>query len=136
VLVQGVKSLDDMQGAMKMANALDATWGKVQEVALVSHGGPADGPILEYGTANQNQPNQRLFDLKVNWAANGEAVFLGCNTAVSFAQNFANAHQRDTWGFTTGTTYYSEANPKTSKGSGLLVRPGAYDYMLFTRRCT
>jgi hypothetical protein len=89
-------------------------------------------PAFQLGTANETWAKDvGLANLKINWAKNGEAVLLGCNTAVNFAQTFADKQGVSTWGFTTGTSFYSESNPKLPKGSGLLIRPGAYNYTIF-----
>lgn len=131
VIVRGAKTLDDVQSALNEAKDLEGTYGRVQQFALISHGGPTNGPIFEFRVIDrQNQPEEKIFALKINWAKNGEAYFLGCNTA-SFAQRFANNHMVSTWGFTTGTTFYSDKEPFLSKGTGLSTRIGAYDYIIF-----
>jgi hypothetical protein len=50
--------------------------------------------------------------LKVNWSGSATARFYGCNTAVNFAQNFANAQRVPTFGYE-GYAYFS--NSSTSR---------------------
>jgi hypothetical protein len=37
------------------ANQQEKEYGKIEQVALVSHAGPDHGPIFEYGTPRQDQ---------------------------------------------------------------------------------
>lgn len=100
VLVRGVGSKDDFRAAVREANALAPKFGKVGELSMFSHAGRLDGPIFQQGMSGQHQFTiADLAGLRVNWAANGEARFYGCNTALSFTQRFANAAGVPAWGY-------------------------------------
>jgi hypothetical protein len=116
VILRAVKTKEDFEGVVMEANQQEKEFGKVEQVALVSHAGPEHGPIFEYGTPRQDQyfdPSKQLPKLWFNWSQTAEAKFFGCNTAVKFAQNFANAQHVPTWGFDTFSSISSNPNKKT-----------------------
>jgi hypothetical protein len=116
VIVRGVKTKEDFEGVIMEANGQENDYGKIEQLALVSHSGPAHGPIFQYGTPQQDQyfkPTEQLPKLWFNWSQTAEAKFLGCNTAVNFAQNFANAQRVPAWGFDTFSSISSSPDKKT-----------------------
>jgi RHS repeat-associated protein len=110
VLVQGIKSFDDLKSLVKQANGLDKTFGKVGELSIVSHAGQ-DGPNFNYGHnrpggphySNEQNPSG-IAGLTVNWDSSARACFLGCRTADrysdgGFAQSFADRQGVPAYGF-------------------------------------
>jgi RHS repeat-associated protein len=108
VLVRGVGTKGDFNAALKEANGMEKQFGKVGEVDLFSHSGPAEGPVLhdEHGKGVQFTQSE-LSGLKVNWAAGAQARFYGCNSA-NFAQAFANAQRVPSYGYTKWADFSSD----------------------------
>jgi RHS repeat-associated protein len=102
VLLKGVYSKDDFKNVLKEANSLDKKFGKVEQVTLFSHAGEGQGPVFHdsrLGGSSTQFTNQELAGLKVNWSGSASASFIGCNTGINFAQNFANAQGVTTYGY-------------------------------------
>jgi RHS repeat-associated protein len=105
VLVRGVMSKADFKGLIADANALDKTFGKVQEVDLVAHNQndkDAAGPVFHsqpgYGHTELFSQSE-LSQMKVNWSGSASASIIGCRTALAFTQMFANAQGVPTAGY-------------------------------------
>ncbi len=135
VLVKGVSSKDDFINLLKDANKLESQFGRVGNVSLVSHGGPNDGPVFPQadsaGTRQFLGGEAELGKLNIGWTLSGEANFYGCNTAVNFAQRFANAQGVRTWGF---DNYSSFSNTPHYKDKGYLLNFGNnWDLYMVTR---
>jgi hypothetical protein len=107
----------------------------VGDVSLVSHGGPADGPVFPKPDSAGDRPffggEAEIKGLNIGWNLTGEAKFFGCNTAVNFAQSFANAQGVRTWGF---DTYSSFSSSPYYKDKGYLLNFGNnYDIYMVGR---
>jgi RHS repeat-associated protein len=119
VIVRGVNTKEDFEGVVMEANGLETQFGKIQEVALVSHAGRDDGPIFPGGKTTEERQymdaTTRLPQLWFNFSSTAEAKFMGCNTALKFCQNFANAQRVPAWGFDDFSSISSSPDKK-SKG--------------------
>jgi RHS repeat-associated protein len=126
VLLSGVTTRKDVADVIGKANNLEADFGKVKQVTLYSHSGQ-DGPVFQYGTSSIAQWDWRdpaaaigPAALPVNWDRDGRANFYGCNTAVNFAQDFADLQGVPTWGFDTFSSISSSPDRKTK---GYVLNP-------------
>jgi RHS repeat-associated protein len=91
VLVQGVKTKGDLKELLDFANSVENPFGKVEQLSIVSHAGPGDGPIFQHGTPQQDQYFDRgeIRGLHVNWSATASACLYSCRAGMGFAQEFA-----------------------------------------------
>lgn len=120
VLVQAVSTKDDFKALLKDANSLESRFGKIGSLSLFSHGGPLDGPRFARNSPGATEKDWQFYGgeselrgLKINWEQGAQANFFGCNTAVSFAQRFANAQGTPTWGFNTSSSFSGDPNGKS-----------------------
>lgn len=112
VLVRGVKTKEDFAGAIKEANALGEKFGQVGEISLYAHAGRDDGPVFHESGGRATQFSSReLNGLSVNWEGGACARFYGCNTAMNFAQCFADAQRVLAYGYE-GYAYFSSRPDK------------------------
>jgi RHS repeat-associated protein len=132
VVLAGVKTKQDFANAINQANSLAQTYGGVGEISLYSHSGPADGPIFHDLEGRATQFSQgELSQLSVNWQGAACARFFGCNTAVAFAQRFADAQQVPADGYR-GYAYFSSdarrrADPSQPGSLYLIDAPGYHN---------
>jgi hypothetical protein len=101
VLVRGVEKKGDIQGVLDEASALDSQYGTIGEFTLFSHGGPRDGPTFQWGIAGSEHwfESSEVAGLNGNFSSGASAFFVGCNTAVRFAQRFADSQGISTYGY-------------------------------------
>jgi hypothetical protein len=114
VLVRGVKTKDDFRAAIKEANSLEASFGKVGEVSLFSHAGPNDGPAFNGANGQEffTVPELRA-GLGINWEAGGCARFYACKTAPRFASRFAATQGVPAYGFNSYTYFSASPDRRT-----------------------
>jgi RHS repeat-associated protein len=118
ILIYAVRIKDNFKFAAEEANSMEKQFGKVELLALFSHSGPVHGPSFDGATPEARQFKnilQELTGLKINWSATATAKFYGCNTAVNFAQNFANIQNVPTYGFDTFSSVSSSPTEKSKK---------------------
>lgn len=120
VLVQAVSTKDDFKSLLKDANSLESRFGQIGSLSLFSHGGPLDGPRFARNSPGATAKDWQFYGgeselrgLKINWEQGAQANFFGCNTAVSFAQRFANAQGTPTSGFDTSSSFSGDPNGKS-----------------------
>jgi RHS repeat-associated protein len=143
VLVQGVNSFHSFAGLIDEANSLEQKgFGKVAEVTIFAHSG-VDGPNFNEGPREKGYTNEQnpegIFGLKINWASDAVARFMGCHTAEpaakwpegSFAQRFANRQHVLTYGYDSGTSFSS--SPIT-RSKAYVFGLGGPDIYLVTQR--
>lgn len=118
VLLRGAGTKGDFQNVIRDANSMAKQFGKVGEISLFSHAGPADGPIFPGNRPGDRQFSARaLSGIGVNWESGGCARFFGCNTGINFTQAFANAQgvraygYEGSAGFSATKHYYTEPSP-------------------------
>jgi RHS repeat-associated protein len=113
VLLQGVKTIDDLKNALKAGNAATKQFGPVRELALFGHSGQ-EGPTFHGGPITALSPHggvqltpSEINGLpQVNWAKGASAEFFGCNTA-NFASEFAGAEHVNSFGTASGAYFFS-----------------------------
>lgn len=110
VLVRGVASKESFAKVIKEANGLQSTFGKVGQVNMFSHGGPAHGPMFQQGTASQSQDPGFLASVRVNWDRGGSACFFACNSGVNFTQMYATAQGVSAYGYEASASFSSTPN--------------------------
>jgi hypothetical protein len=125
VLVRGVTTKADFAAAIKEANGLEKTFGKVGNISLFSHSGPLDGPVFHDVAGKSTQFTRSEVDaLRVNWADNASASFFGCNTALAFTGMFTRSQGVATDGFTGWANFSS--NPSRYQ----VIQPTGPVYMM------
>jgi RHS repeat-associated protein len=114
VLLKGVRTKDDFRDVLKAANALEKTYGKVEQVSLFAHAGPNDGPAFHaaHSTTPEFFTKSELAGLSVNWSGTADARFYGCRTSINFAQNFANAQGVPSYGYDRFTYFSSDSSKR------------------------
>jgi len=130
VLVYAVQTKDDFRGVVEGLSNYEKQLGKVEQLALFSHGGRKDGPIFHIqdpkGEWRQDQFRQdELGQFKINFSPTATADFMMCHTAQNgYAQAFADAHGVHTRGF--GDTVFSSDPANKVHG----YESGGPEYML------
>ena len=126
ILIRGVSTKDDFKDLLKDAKKLESQFGRVGDLSLVSHAGLNQGPIFPKADSSGERQftggEAELKTLNIGWNLTGEAKFYGCNTAVNFAQQFANAQGVRAWGFDiqssmSSSPYYKDKGNRLNFGA-------------------
>jgi len=102
VIVQGVKSHQDLQKVFDVANsdAVKNVYGKVEQVTLFAHSG-GDGPTFHDSNGKPYQlidHGKSLPAFTVNWSDIANSKFIGCNTS-RFAGVWADKQTVTSYGY-------------------------------------
>jgi RHS repeat-associated protein len=107
VIVQGVKTKQDFKDLLSKANGMSSQFGQVRGLTLFSHAGDMSGPFFHApdGKSTEKFSQSELSQLHINWASGATATFFGCNTDITFTQEFANAQHVRAYGYDGGTRF-------------------------------
>jgi RHS repeat-associated protein len=118
VLVRALTTREDYVNVINEANSLMATFGRIGEFNMYSHGGKRDGPIFQDDTPYEHHLAPADLNVAVNWEWWGSARFYGCNTGLRFTQTFASAQGVAAWGYkgyaNFSSTEYSWSYPRST----------------------
>jgi hypothetical protein len=120
LIIKGVTTKADFVAALQEASGMEEKYGKIEQLAMFSHGGPLDGPVFEQGVRGKHSqyytPSEDLKSLPLfNWSETAEAKFFACNSGFIWSQAFADTQGIPTSGFTSGTSFSGTPDGK-SKG--------------------
>jgi hypothetical protein len=135
VWVYAVQTKDDFKNVVENLGNYEKRYGKVEQLALFSHGGRDDGPIFHRQDPlkgyirdqfmHDDGGRDEFSHLKINFSPTATADLMMCHTAENgYAQAFATEQGVPTRGF--GDTVFSSDPVKKVRGYG----KGGREYLL------